>query len=408
MTDRLFRQHDLRNVLEAQRSAMANEIDALPESQVLNTSPADLSKYCVEKYTVDPIRIDEESIQSDYGDTQVDVRHRFNYAVHDRSRPAMVSGTRFVFFVPFTGDEQLLRCQPSSYLLDGGINALCRNSELVFSYDCTKSEHSGIGDEFQSDLGSLKKYLAWVEADVRQHNDAIKDTVDDLISSRREKVLNDRGTVANLGYPLRRRDGVPKTYATPEVRRRVTPQLPSPSTEPYEPEPALSMEHYEHILAVISNMVTVMEQSPQAFREMQEENLRQHFLVQLNGHYEGSATAETFNYEGKTDILIKDRGKNIFIAECKFWNGASAMTKTIDQILGYLSWRDTKAAILVFNRNKDMTRVLAKVPGIVKEHPNFKAEREFGAETGYRYIMGHRDDLNRDVALTILVFDVPS
>ena len=135
-------------------------------------------------------------------------------------------------------------------------------------------------------------------------------------------------------------------------------------------------------------MVTVMEQSPQAFQEMREEDLRQHFLVQLNGHYEGRATAETFNYEGKTDILIKDRGKNIFVAECKFWNGPAGMTKTIDQILGYLSWRDTKVAILVFNRTKDMTRVLSKIPGVVKEHPSFKAERSYDEETGYRCING--------------------
>jgi hypothetical protein len=38
---------------------------------------------------------------------------------------------------------------------------------------------------------------------------------------------------------------------------------------------------------------------------MREEDLRQHFLVQLNGQYEGQATGETFNFQGKTDILIR-------------------------------------------------------------------------------------------------------
>ena len=50
-------------------------------------------------------------------------------------------------------------------------------------------------------------------------------------------------------------------------------------------------------------MVAVMEWSPRAFVGMGEEDLRQHFLVQLNGAYEGQATGETFNFEGKTDIL---------------------------------------------------------------------------------------------------------
>jgi hypothetical protein len=41
-------------------------------------------------------------------------------------------------------------------------------------------------------------------------------------------------------------------------------------------------------------------------------------LVQLNGQYEGQATGETFNFQGKTDILIRVDGQNIFVAECKY------------------------------------------------------------------------------------------
>ena len=92
----------------------------------------------------------------------------------------------------------------------------------------------------------------------------------------------------------------------------------------------------------MNNMVAVMERSPKAFRDMKEEDLRQHFLVQLNGQYEGQASGETFNFEGKTDILIRHEGKNIFIAECKFWRGPSTVADTLDQLLSYLSWRDTK------------------------------------------------------------------
>ena len=79
------------------------------------------------------------------------------------------------------------------------------------------------------------------------------------------------------------------------------------------------MEEYEEILRIMRNMVQGMELSPRAFVGMQEEDLRTHFLVQLNAQYEGQATGETFNFEGKTDILIRVQGKNIFIAECKFW-----------------------------------------------------------------------------------------
>ena len=168
------------------------------------------------------------------------------------------------------------------------------------------------------------------------------------------------------------------------------------------------MEEYEHILSVISNMVHVMERSPQAFKGMGEEDLRQHFLVQLNGQYEGQATGETFNFEGKTDILIRSEGRNIFIAECKFWKGPESVTKAIDQLLGYASWRDTKTALLVFNRDRYFTTVLEKIPDVVKAHPQFKRQFDYKAESGFRFVLQNRDDPSKELILTVLAFEVPA
>ena len=183
--------------------------------------------------------------------------------------------------------------------------------------------------------------------------------------------------------------------------------MPPASAAPFKPEPTLSPDDYEHILRVLENMVRVMERSPSAFASMGEEGLRSHFLVQLNGHYEGQATGETFNYEGKTDILVRSEGKNVFIAECKFWSGPKKLVETIDQLLGYSSWQDTKVAVIVFNRNRDFSKVLAAIPDTVKSHTNFKRELPDGSETTFRYCFAHRDDRNREMILTVLAFDVP-
>ena len=75
------------------------------------------------------------------------------------------------------------------------------------------------------------------------------------------------------------------------------------------------MDQYEHALNVIQQMTLVMERSPSAFSTMDEEALRQHFLVQLNGQFEGQVTGETFNLNGKTDILLREGSRNAFIGE---------------------------------------------------------------------------------------------
>jgi hypothetical protein len=141
---------------------------------------------------------------------------------------------------------------------------------------------------------------------------------------------------------------------------------------------------------------------------MGEEDLRQHFLVQLNGQFDGAASGETFNFTGKTDILIRVEGRNIFIAECKFWSGPKAFIETIDQLLGYLSWRDTKAAVIIFSRNKDFSSVLETIRESADSHRHKKRGPVKVGETGFRYIFGNPADHNREVFITVMAFNVPT
>jgi hypothetical protein len=152
----------------------------------------------------------------------------------------------------------------------------------------------------------------------------------------------------------------------------------------------------------------MMERSPSAFASMGEEHLRDHILVILNAQFEGQATGETFNRAGKTDILVREKDRNVFVAECKLWNGPRSLTDAIDQVLRYTCWRDTKVAVIVFNRRKDISTVLAAIPKAVTEHPSCKKRLEYQAEGGFRFLFGQKDDPNRELVLTVKVFDVPS
>ena len=219
-------------------------------------------------------------------------------------------------------------------------------------------------------------------------------------------MLAGRQLVGSLGYPIRRRnDSI--AFSPPEIRRRIVPPLPPADSEAFQPEPVLSDGHYDSILSTINNMSLVIERSPTAFEFMREEHIRIHILVQLNAQFRGAATGETFNYKGKTDILVRVDNRNIFVAECKFWRGAKGLTKTIDQILGYLAWRDTKAAICVFSRNRKFSRVLDTIPQCVRTHPCFKRECEYSLETGFRYVLRRPGDPDKELTLTVLAFDVP-
>jgi hypothetical protein len=308
--------------------------------------------------------------------------------------------------VPYEGEKDLFFCHPSTFNFNPPRATITKN-EAQFVYERLDHNAEAVKSEFGRDLANLREYLGWIEQDVKQFNSQLKQKIQQRIEWRKQKILNDRGLVASLGFPLRKRDGVPTTYTVPVTRKKIV-TLPTATTALFTPEPKLEMDLYEQILAIISNMVLVMERSPSAFQTMKEEDLRQQFLVQLNGQYEGQATGETFNYQGKTDILIRVNGKNIFIAECKFWKGEKALTGAIDQLLRYTSWRDTKIALLVFNRGKNFSDILGKIPEIIKAHPNFKRQLTYNVETGSRFVFRSVDDPSRELTLTVLAFNLPT
>ena len=213
--------------------------------------------------------------------------------------------------------------------------------------------------------------------------------------------------IVNL-IPIRRRDDAPKTYVIPVVRKKVAPVMPVASNAPYAPEPTWAIEHYEQAIQIMQDMALVMERSPEAFKSMDEEALRQHFLVQLNGQFEGKATGETFNMSGKTDILLREGDRNVFIAECKFWKGPKAFDEAVDQLLGYLTWRDSKSVILVFNRGTDTSTVIKGINQKMTEHTCYKRVVDWNNESGLRYVFHTQGDTNREMTITVLIFHVPT
>jgi len=403
----LFHKYDLRLVIEEQDKRLKDEIEGYDRNYLLNTSTDDLSDHLETKYRIDAVVLHKDKIHiKSSGDADIDVSSDYNRMIFERNKPFYIRGTSITFAVPFEGDKELFYCQASTFTMNS-LRASVEDGELIITYNEVDPNSERIKADFEKRLSDIETHLNYVLNDITPFNNGLRAKAKGYIESRKAKILKDQGIVSALGYPIKTVSSGPTTYIAPGIRKKVIIQKPTATTAPFVPEPVLEMENYEAILKIISNMVLVMERSPHSFKDMKEEDLRQHFLVQLNGHFEGEASGETFNYQGKTDILIRHQGKNIFIAECMFWQGPESLVKKIDQLLGYTSWRDTKTAIPIFNKNKDSSAVLAKIPEIVKAHKNFKRQIEYNNETGFRFALSHNADKNREMILTISVFDVP-
>jgi hypothetical protein len=406
---RPFRDSDTFSVFRNLVEKVITEINSLENEYFLKASPTELEQYYLGKVHIEPLALhsNDRYIKSQTG-THIDVSHDFRRDVFPGERAA-VKGTKVDIAIPFEGDPLLWRIRPTTCSLSGYPELEIRENEVVFSisFPDDSAEPDRLRLDIERNINSLEDAVDNLKRDVESHNNSAPKIILQALCRKRELSQSAIGAVAALGIPIKKKDTEP-TFTIPAKRREQPAKRPSVAVGKYESEPILDEKEYQHILEILRSMSLVIERNPLSFASLDEEAIRDHFLIQLNGHYEGSATGETFNASGKTDILIRVENKNVFIAECKFWRGSKAFDEAIDQLLGYLTWRDSKCALLVFNRTKNSTVVREKM------HQVFQARREhrkivFHHKDGdSRYILVRESNPGREVIVTTQLYDILS
>jgi hypothetical protein len=404
----LFKDQRLRLVLENEAKKMKDEVEAIPSDRFLNTSPVDLAEALVGKYKVEPLALREDQAAIETSETKKDVsRDPARTFMYDhRQGPLMVNATLYELHIPFVGDEALFECEPDqSYT--GGVRGRIQDGCLVLSQTVEGDDPEAINRGFDESLGYIKDLINWGAWQINGFNSVLPEKARSAVEARRGRLLRAANAASSLKFPVRQRQGDAATYVVPTARKKVAPSLPLAPNTPFAPDPTIDMAVYEDVLRALWSMSMVIERNPASFSHLDEEAIRDHFLLNLNALFEGAATGETFNGGGKTDILIRHEGQNLFIGECKFWGGPKKFSETIDQLMGYVTWRDTKTAILVFNRGTDTSKVLIGIKAILEEHPRFKRMETASAQGQMRAILGQERDPNREVILEIMLFDIP-
>lgn len=176
------------------------------------------------------------------------------------------------------------------------------------------------------------------------------------------------------------------------------------------PTPKFPDDVYVDVLKTIHNCYRSAEQKPSIYDGKGEEDLRDYALAFLESRYEGAvASGESFNKEGKTDIILKSEdGSNLFVAECKVWHGAEQFHKTVEQLFGYLTWRDTKSTIIFFVRNTKFGDILKKIKEEATKSPYFLEHVSDRHETSFSFKFKHKEDNTRKVLIEIMAFSFPS
>lgn len=396
----LFSKRQLSDSLRNQEQGLVEKIHGEKSAYIISVNEESYVKHVLDTFSITPLKIDHDGIS-------VSPPFDKDMTVENGGMQFKVKKTFIQFSVPFTGDKGLFELRPAQFDFSPPAEPIQSNEIQITLQNDGNAE--ALKAELNRRIGSIQRYISYQQGEIDAWNTQLEGKIRSIFSGREAKVLADSNVVSELGYPLKKLPGTTSasSYSIP-IRNKVAAPRPAANSPAAKPQPFLDEEIFQEILKTLRDMELVMERSPSAFKDLGEEAIRTQFLVTLNGKFEGEATGETFNFQGKTDILLRKDSKNIFIAECKFWTGPKGFTDTINQLLNYLTWRDTKAAILVFVRDTNISTVLAKIPGLLRDHPNFLSEKASDHASEFRTQMKSARDEGVPLHLVVQVYHVPS
>lgn len=398
----------LRDALENQRRKLLAEVDAASEDHLLHVDVQQWRDALVDRWQVDTPRLTGEMYMDPPIEIRIDVSGDFRRASFNLDQPHPYPGFRVTVHMPFTGDPGIFELQPSQFELSFPWGAV-RNGELLDIIEYLHDQFSDPKAHAEALVAKVNRHLGWCRQDIGQFNSQLSQIAEAAINIRRERVKSNFERLQASGLPMGKAADASKTYLADAIVRRAAPVLPTtPDNRPMTLEPVLGNDVFEHILGVLRSASRDMERSPATYAGMGEEHRRQTLLLALNTHYRGQTTAEAFNVSGKTDILVRHEGQNLFIGECKFWAGASGLLEAVDQLFRYRAWRDTKLALVMFVRERHLTSVVEKGRIALETHPQFVEWSEAATETELRCVVSWPGDDRRNADLNIFFVHTPT
>lgn len=399
---RIFNGNPLSAATEGQLEALRKEIAAEPKNRLLNVNEDEYVEYLVQKYSIEPLVFDWDSVHITDCEKRIPAErfpNSFNvYAGKSYAKQVIT------YHVPFTGEADLLKFAPSNRIM---WSAEVTTTATSISFDVInwRDDADEIKREADGLMNNIRTQAGHGANEVEEHNRRMPAAARSCVQARKQELLKQSNLMESLGVPVGRSDRTPETFAVPTVRRKVVVKPAAPDVA-YSPEPVLDQKLFSDILAICRDTGVEMERHPSIYAQKDEETLRDHLIMVLAPHFH-SVTGETFNRAGRTDILVRHEGSNVFVGECKFWSGPKGLQRTIDQALGYLTWRDSKVALVIFVPNKELGPVLAQVTPAAEAHRCHVATSAPGGDGWFNFRFHLPDDPTRGVSLAILCFHLP-
>ncbi len=401
-----FRDYELRAVFAKQNNNIINHIENLTNDEILANDIEILSENIFQQYNIECVSIEDEDVNKrNIKQAKVNKYVQPFFRTPYDPEVVTVDGLIFQFYFPYHGDQVLFRCRASTFSLSGYpsidleneyikivIEKSIQEMERDDSQKCVKKESNSIID-------SIKSGISFCNDDVEKYNEGLKGFIITQLKEKREKVNAYYNIAKAFEVPVNR-TSFAETHIS--VQRKIT-----PISHKYEKDNyyCITDKDYEDIIDAIKHTASTYERTPASYKGMGEEDLRNTLLATLNAMYQGGVMGEAFRNTGKTDIAIERENRAAFVAECKMWTGKKGIASAIEQLEGYLTWRDCKTALIYFVRRKNFIKVLDSAKEALDQLPN-KRKLEEVDKNEFKLTIRSNNDIGQLINVRVMLFNL--
>jgi len=297
----LFDTYVLSEQLQSQVADAIKNAHRVSDSQIATNSNEMIIEHLITKHTFQLLCVnwDHKNITTkdevrdkhlkDYGMMHTVQEHYLNISIE----------------APCSGSSKLWLCIPDNYPMKTIEGCAIYNNEsslsgsLIFSVTVQTNSNAVeavkvVKTRIESIQNLIDSFINSINLQIERCTENLRQSLLVIVSEQRERLKCQQEIITKLDIPLKRNDNAPEFQRVCLVREIV----PLHKGKSKNTEYGISEDDYIYILKVIRHEGATHERLAKTFSKLEEEELRDLFLAHLNGHYQGSATGETFRGSG--------------------------------------------------------------------------------------------------------------
>ncbi len=230
-----FRDKDIRRYLKEIHYLIESEIEKCDEDYIIRIDTGEYCKYLIEMYTLKQLIVHWENQKI------IKLGESFS---------SEVNRYRINISIPFDGNFSLFKVKPTKFSTGTLPKLRYNTNELSLGFDLRENPDEDIKITVQRDIEKIKKYISWLNNDIRGFNESLESKITILIDKRKEQLNKFNTQIESLNIPVIKYDMIPESISIPMQRKHIQISKPELSKSPILKQYKIQTDSYEDILEI--------------------------------------------------------------------------------------------------------------------------------------------------------------